>query len=514
MAHVECADVIAMEAGGVVRGEGRYSINHHCAVCCTDAGILAIFVSCPEDQLAHMSRSRRKEEKYMIRYESIVDIDMKKVATSDSSAPTDRPVQKPATVSAKDSQRISTVLYLKSERSGKAPTACTITAFESTQLSKYILFSWYSYTVHRAAGVGPRITTGEPEIMEDFLMETVTCLALGDFVKNPQIGSKLEALNDFADEVILDLELKAACFRSRELFMNLLLLCEACFVAKSSVLPENIKPLPLTVQIEESRVRDRSSSMQRSNSNAFDESRTRDRSTSVGASNYRRDSGVSGVGSAPTTLKEAVDSELQRRLQEVAYERLSLVRGSLKTILNILVFSECVDGRSSLIVGMAPLDLDSWLSLLTGDCYIRICKNLDCAPQGGSDDDDVKDINKQIELGVVLSRQSLVSPTVNDNQGSGSSYSLSRSDSISNLASPHTNPRKSYNVSESLTTPAKSGPGSTGNGKGGVSISLSKGIHHSVCDLINSELPRPNMYPTGYSLICVTVWFCSEKKCI
>jgi hypothetical protein len=471
-----------LEMGLLECDEGPYLLRgHHCAFCCTDIGILAIFMSNPDDPMSQLSRARRREEKYLIRYSTIVDIETKKVtpAETDYMAKTEA---KATAATIRESQRITSVLYLRS--AGKK-SICKITAFESTQLSKYIVANWHSHLVHKAASIPPLISKADVELAEDFLVETVNCLALGDFVKKPRISNKLEALNELSEEVMLDLELKAVCFRSREVFVNLVLLCDACFAAKSGVLSENIKPVTLNIQVEESRVRSTSITVNRSNSISSQlesdpmSRASRDRSNSMQSGNNnssapgRRSSGSAASMSKPATLKEAVDSELQKRLQDIAHERLSLVRASLKSILSILVFSDCVDGRSSLFTGISPLDLTSWLNLLTSDCYLRICKCLDCVPVGGSEEEVVKDINAQIELGVNLSRPSHSNLTT-----SRTGLSYAGSSSPANAMS-----RNSVSVGESLSTPSKPGSSATGSMGAKESTSVSELLHCKRCFL-------------------------------
>ena len=51
-----------------------------------------------------------------------------------------------------------------------------------------------------------------------------------------------------------------------------------------------------------------------------------------------------------------------------------------------LVGSESISGRSNLLTGANPLQLDSWCDLLVPDLYIKICERLGCAPMEETDE--------------------------------------------------------------------------------------------------------------------------------
>lgn len=60
------------------------SLRHNCAVSCSVSHLLVILVSDPEDLISQMSRTRRKEEKYIIPYANIIDIEVMKHSKSES----------------------------------------------------------------------------------------------------------------------------------------------------------------------------------------------------------------------------------------------------------------------------------------------------------------------------------------------------------------------------------------------------------------------------------------------
>ena len=100
-------------------------VKSHCAICCTPIGIVCISVSNPTDPTSHMSRTRKKEEKFLIRYSSIEDIEVKKHSqgdNADENSQTDGPAsstnrnRNEIIVGDKeqDLQKFSIILHLKS----------------------------------------------------------------------------------------------------------------------------------------------------------------------------------------------------------------------------------------------------------------------------------------------------------------------------------------------------------------------------------------------------------------
>ena len=93
--------------------------------------------------------------------------------------------------------------------------------FESSSLHKRVYVAWVNSIIRSAALVGPIITKSSTDLAEDYHSETVMSLKTtrsADVIKN--------ILDEFSGEVFLDLRLKNAVFRSKELLLQIQIICQ------------------------------------------------------------------------------------------------------------------------------------------------------------------------------------------------------------------------------------------------------------------------------------------------
>jgi hypothetical protein len=83
------------------------------------------------------------------------------------------------------------------------------------------MMTWHTNIVRRSAGLGTLLNSEDHDVAAAFHQETITCLQTA--TRHSEV---VDILEDFAKEVLTDLELKDITFRSRELIINCLQLLE------------------------------------------------------------------------------------------------------------------------------------------------------------------------------------------------------------------------------------------------------------------------------------------------
>jgi hypothetical protein len=96
-----------------------------------------------------------------------------------------------------------------------------VDTYDSDFSAKVVMMTWHTNIVRRSAGLGTLLSSEDHEVAAAFYRETVTCLQTA--TRHTEI---VDILEDFAREVLTDLELKDITFRSRELIINCLQLLE------------------------------------------------------------------------------------------------------------------------------------------------------------------------------------------------------------------------------------------------------------------------------------------------
>jgi hypothetical protein len=111
-----------------------------------------------------------------------------------------------------------------------------VDTYDSDFSAKVVMMTWHTNIVRRSAGLGTLLNSEDHDVAAAFHQETITCLQSA--TRHSEI---VDVLEDFAREVLTDLELKDITFRSRELIIN----CQQ--------LLENLVSLPAIQQRERGR---------------------------------------------------------------------------------------------------------------------------------------------------------------------------------------------------------------------------------------------------------------------
>lgn len=190
-------------------------------------------------------------------------------------------------------------------------------------LAKRIKSAWQSSLVLRSAQLSKLNTAADIAMADEYLSETINSLKLISANCKSSVGDRfeqqIEIFNEFANEVLVDLELKEITCRSREFFFFSLILCKELMLLPSS---RSIPILDRSVRIRSELSVDNSTDNVKRNS--YSSIITRQ---STSSNLFIRE--ISGVESR---------SELQIQLHATALQRLNLIRAALKVNNQSFVF--------------------------------------------------------------------------------------------------------------------------------------------------------------------------------
>lgn len=324
-------------------------INQYSTICCNEFAILICTTIDPNEKKNYFNKATKKDETYIIKFENILDIQVERKSQTnnmellsdiiDISKELKR--QKIYIYFKKQNKKISKDKFLQSDY-------CILDIFESIQFPKYIISAWHSVEVRRCAKLGPIIGDANKNLAVDYYNETLdnlntACLSIinpnnvDNYKKKTWTQEyKLVAdiLDEFSIEVILDLELKDAVFHSRELLMLCLELINSLLTKHS----ENT--LILSTNID----------------NTIDK---------------HHDSSKPHFSSSSIQLKH-LDEDTQMNVMTKILNRMKLINKVFKLLSCIMFCTETVVNRYGALSYPSPLDLGSWVELLTGDCYIQL----------------------------------------------------------------------------------------------------------------------------------------------
>jgi hypothetical protein len=319
------------------------------------------FVLLAKGDQIDLVRAFQKGSKYTIRFSNIADISVLK--GEDDQHLTLKKVAK----AERDTKPQSIIIHLH----GEAVCQIDTKGYGSTHLAKQIQSAWQSSIVLGSTRLTTLDSSADRSLANEYLNETMISIKLSSSNRlkdngKDQPSKKQEILDEFSSEAWLDLQLKEAACSSRELFVSSIVLCQELLYA-----PANGPTATATAA-------DGSSTMRRDGSGFGIELRS-----SFGLESRVKSSAIF-QGTARNLFDRKTDetmTEVQIRLQSIAFHRLMLVRSVLKAMVAVLFCSESSGSRFGLLVGSSPMNLDSWCSLLTPDLYLLICKSLGCAPE-------------------------------------------------------------------------------------------------------------------------------------
>lgn len=296
-----------LEVGFLDCGLDNEFINHkkairsHSIIMVAENDLLFVFLDKPEK--IDILRSFNRGEKYRIRFSNISDImksnDNEHLKLGNGVLPS------------------SVVIQLNSG------STCKI-SYNSTQLGQQILHSFQSFTILKSACLPKLDILANTEIVDEYLKETLNGLKLDTcMIKNQskENNGMEETYNEFSSECIVDLNLKEAACRSRELFVSSILLCQELIYAP----PPRSTLNRSSSFISATGMRNSQSTMSIKNTPKAINS-----SSSGNLLDVTRNLFVDKI------RKEESISEVQIRLQSVALSRLVLIRGALKVVYNLV----------------------------------------------------------------------------------------------------------------------------------------------------------------------------------
>jgi hypothetical protein len=230
----------------------------------------------------------------------------------------------------------------------------------------FMLAGWKSWIIRKSCYLAPLILNSDISSTNDFYDTTLQSLMETDY-SDLEIR---EVLDDFSEEVLIDLPLKELCFKSRDIFSSL------WRIANKS----------LTHKLTSAEAREHKLA-----------SSTHAHTTASFAS--RR------LGS------EAQNAECLAKLHAVALRRLLLFRSCIRLFCAICKNSDSIGCRYGLLRGPDPITLDAFVGLFALDAYQTINETLKCTPP---QDDAVAHahLTKSLEMAMVSSSGSI--PTMPD----------------------------------------------------------------------------------------------------
>lgn len=302
----------------------------------SDVGILIILTSDPDDLISHTMKSFKKEEKYIIRYEEIADIIIERGLQYDDSI-------QAFSNQYKERARQRTVLHFKDDG------CCFIDTFEGTQFTNHIINVWEASIIRNTTFAGSKlIANGDHNLAKMYYDETIKSLN-----SSKNLDETIEILEEFSNEIQLDLELKEVAFQSRELFVKCYNLYNYLLDAPSGLTDDRkttktkfVPPTP-------------------------------------------RSSGGTPRNSTPRASMR--NEEFVNRLTVILIQRLKVMKVILHVLVNSLFCSEFTTKRLGFLGGPSPLTVDSWLGLFVPDSYELLAESLGCPI------DEKVDLKKELE---------------------------------------------------------------------------------------------------------------------
>ena len=303
----------------------------------SDIGILIILTADPDDLISHTMKSFKKEDKYIIRYEYIADVIIERGLQYDDSIPAFSNQQK-------EKGRQRTVLHFKDNG------CCFIDTFEGTQFSNHVLYVWEASIIRNTTILAGTklIANGDHNLAKMYYDETIKSLN-----SSKNLDETIDILEEFSNEIQLDLELKEVSFQSRELFVKCYNLYNHLLDAPSGLIDDrkNMKPKYVPTP--------------------------------------RRDGGTPRSSTTPRTSVR--NEEFVSRLTTIVIQRLKVMKAILHVLVSSLFCSEFSTMRFGFIGGPAPLTVDCWLGLLVPDSYEILSETLGCPI------DEKVDLKKELE---------------------------------------------------------------------------------------------------------------------
>lgn len=378
----------------------------HVCVCCSDTGIAFVTIADPSEHAnSFMRGSKKKEEKFFIAYENIVDVYGEPSLKELNTLYSDPDVEV---------RRQTTKIYLRprsnNPRHGVNKNRyffhedfCIVDTHETTQFLRHVMAAWHSNIMRKSLRQGRLVAHADAKLAQDYYDETCHCFTeVTDFAELSNICS------DFGKEVLLDLALKDCVFRSRELFALSIGLLEQLITSPSGAFAgENLASFT-------------SSSSSAATSSSSSTGLPNDISSShqsMGFSNISSSDRISrdaspftplrGVSAASPSLVDGLDrgddsgndTDFLSRLQNIALQRLRLMRSILQMLACILYNSEVVVSRFGLLSGPSPFTQDSLCDLLVKNFYQSLCYRLGIS---GSLDD--HDILKELQNTILITK--------------------------------------------------------------------------------------------------------------
>lgn len=284
---------------------GRSMRERPSAFYVSESALFIINVVSEADPVASMLRRSKDEEKFEVPLSKVVDIKIRK-------GDLDEIVELPGEEGSYQMTQ-QAVVRIKGKQD-----LLYVTTTDSIVFAKQLMGTWQEFIASKAAGLGGNLrTNANKELAYEYYREITRSFGH----KSAKRETRAELLNELADEVRGDLEMKSLIFRNRELLV-LILDDIANVICEPSGLEKEL-------------------SMHRSN--------------------------VSGVSGA---------SILQRKLGNIMQKRLAYIRTCLSFLADLFFCSDAVVNRHHAVGTSEPLDPSSWLDVLQPDLFVLLADRL------------------------------------------------------------------------------------------------------------------------------------------
>lgn len=320
---------------GVCTYEDLDIYNFECAAYISESSLFVVTVDVT---------NRNREDKYEVPLSKIKDIELARNNSAEESLFNDEE---------KDSLRQRVVIFLRGDK------RLYLDTYDSPHFGKYIYSAWESITINKCAGLKGKVRARADPVLAAHYHEEV----INSF-KDTSIDDwdeKRLIMDEIAEEVRLDLELKHLLFRSREF---LTLLFEAAFTAVNM-------PTGFEKEIE-TKERLLGGNERESMDNY---------SYTYANTNNKGEKDTFNMLSPRENAGNAIERalyEVQKKIQVIMYHRLGFMRSAMQFLTDLFFCADSVASRSFIISEIGPLDMDTWLQLLVPDLFVQMAINLKC----------------------------------------------------------------------------------------------------------------------------------------
>ena len=311
-----------------------------CAMYVSENALIIMSSSDNDYALSRIARQNHQEQSWELSISSIQDIQIVK----------DRNLGMPYfDDDDKERLRQRCIVYIKHSQ-----YVLYIDTYDNPTFFRHLQECWQSSACAHAADVGCMNTNSNPHLAKEYLCETIQ-----SFANSCDIKEKTEILEEISEEVVLDLEMKDAVFRHRELLVLVLTYCYKVLNSPSGYEEEVEAKL-----------------QHQFHSNDWTEGLLK----SSARDGFTDDVSPSAdeLRASDAYMRVTYDKQLQQKLEQTVRLRLQFLRAALRFSFSLFFRSESVSSRANAVTEGDPLSPRAWIEVLAPDLFGLLCHKLQC----------------------------------------------------------------------------------------------------------------------------------------